>query len=182
MGRFMSPDPIMGTLANPQSLNMYAYVQNRPLSTTDPTGMIVEWNDSKKGKDGKTNAQRAFEKRLAQLSDSKNEKDRANGAALQKTYGRLQDSKATFEVISGDSGGSSRGELTYQGNDHFTVSLSGSGDYNGFSDNQKVAHEFEHGRQVLDGELSFRQVGDKWVPFAHDLTDEAKWICRWLPD
>ena len=175
MGRFLRPDPISGTLANPQSLNRYVYVLNNPLVLTDPTGMIVDWEDSKKGKkDGMTNAQRAFEKRLEQLQNSKNAKDQANGAALQKTYDRLQASKATFEVVNGDSSGSSRGEITYQGNDHFTVSLSGNSDNNGFSVNQKVAHEFEHGRQVLDGELSFRQVGDSWVPFAHDLTDEAK--------
>ena len=65
IGRFMSPDPIAGTLANPQSLNKYIYVLNNPLALTDPTGMIVVWSDSKKSKkDGKTNAQRAFEKRL----------------------------------------------------------------------------------------------------------------------
>ena len=67
-----------------------------------------------------------------------------------------------------------RGDIEYNGHDHFTVNLKGSSDYYGFSDNQKVAHEFEHGRQVLDGELSFKQAGDTWVPFAHDLTDEAK--------
>jgi RHS repeat-associated protein len=41
-GRFMSPDPAgmaaAGT-SDPQSLNLYAYVRNRPLSLTDPTGL-----------------------------------------------------------------------------------------------------------------------------------------------
>ena len=177
IGRFMTPDPIAGVLANPQSLNKYAYVLNRPLVLTDPTGMIVDWNDSKKSKkDGKTNAQRAFEKRLEQLNNSKNAADRAKGAGLQKTYDRLQASKATFEVVKPDSTGESRGDLRYDGNNHFTVNLKGDmTNAAGFTDNQKLAHEFEHGRQVLDGELSYKlnSLSGSWDPFAHDLTDEA---------
>ena len=42
LGRFMTPDPIAGRIANPQSLNLYSYVLNNPLVLTDPTGMIVE--------------------------------------------------------------------------------------------------------------------------------------------
>ncbi len=54
-GRFMSPDPLPwirwqqgdeddqkkfeGWIANPQNLNMYAYVNNNPLNHTEPTGM-----------------------------------------------------------------------------------------------------------------------------------------------
>lgn len=53
MGRFMSPDPLPwihwqhgddqkkfdSYIANPQDFDMYAYVNNNPLSKTDPTGM-----------------------------------------------------------------------------------------------------------------------------------------------
>src|SRR5580700_4715592 len=172
----MSPDPIAGVLANPQSLNRYTYVLNRPLVLTDPTGMIVDWNDSKKSKkDNKTNAQRAFEKRLDQLQNSKNDADRAKGDALQQTYDRLQKSKATFEVTNVGGSEASHGEITYQGHDHFTINLAGNTAY-ALSDNQRLAHEFEHGRQVLDGELSFidTHTSRGWVPFAHDLIDEAK--------
>jgi RHS repeat-associated protein len=38
-GRFMTPDPLGGQLANPQSLNRYAYVRNNPMSLVDPAGM-----------------------------------------------------------------------------------------------------------------------------------------------
>ncbi len=38
LGRFLSPDPVGGNYANPQSLNPYSYVQNNPLTFTDPTG------------------------------------------------------------------------------------------------------------------------------------------------
>jgi RHS repeat-associated protein len=37
-GRFMSPDPLGGTVGNPQSLNRYAYVLNNPASFVDPWG------------------------------------------------------------------------------------------------------------------------------------------------
>jgi len=44
MGRWMSPDPTglaLATAENPQSLNLYAYVSNDPLSMIDPDGLQV---------------------------------------------------------------------------------------------------------------------------------------------
>lgn len=53
MGRFMSPDgPFAGsTEENPQSWNLYSYVQNNPLSNTDPDGHDC-LNTSNYSKDG----------------------------------------------------------------------------------------------------------------------------------
>jgi RHS repeat-associated protein len=39
LGRFNSPDPVAGTLSNPQSLNRYGYVLNVPTSLVDPLGL-----------------------------------------------------------------------------------------------------------------------------------------------
>jgi RHS repeat-associated protein len=44
IGRFLSPDPIVSQLKNSQSLNPYSYVQNRPLTLTDPTGLVPTSN------------------------------------------------------------------------------------------------------------------------------------------
>lgn len=38
LGRFISPDTMIPDPGNPQSLNRYTYVENNPLSFTDPTG------------------------------------------------------------------------------------------------------------------------------------------------
>jgi RHS repeat-associated protein len=38
LGRFMSPDPLIGDPTDSQSVNPYAYVGNRPLNSIDPTG------------------------------------------------------------------------------------------------------------------------------------------------
>jgi hypothetical protein len=38
MGRFISPDTVVQSYANPQSLNRYSYVFNNPLRYTDPSG------------------------------------------------------------------------------------------------------------------------------------------------
>jgi hypothetical protein len=42
LARFASPDPLSGSVANPQSLNRYAYVQNSPTQLVDPTGMCTD--------------------------------------------------------------------------------------------------------------------------------------------
>ena len=41
LGRFLSPDTIVQSYANPQTLNRYSYVLGNPLRYTDPTGHTV---------------------------------------------------------------------------------------------------------------------------------------------
>lgn len=42
LARFLSADPLIGSLGDSQSVNPYAYVGNRPLNATDPTGLVVD--------------------------------------------------------------------------------------------------------------------------------------------
>lgn len=52
MGRFMSPDPsgmAFTSLSNPQSFNMYSYVQNNPLNAVDPDGLDCVYIDNDSG-------------------------------------------------------------------------------------------------------------------------------------
>jgi RHS repeat-associated protein len=42
LGRMISPDPVLGDLADPGSLNPYSYVANNPLSFTDPSGYFLK--------------------------------------------------------------------------------------------------------------------------------------------
>ena len=42
LGRFLSADPVIAGLGDSQSVNPYAYVGNRPLNATDPTGYCVD--------------------------------------------------------------------------------------------------------------------------------------------
>jgi RHS repeat-associated protein len=37
--RWLSPDPLAGSILNPQSLNRYAYVLNNPVNLIDPVGL-----------------------------------------------------------------------------------------------------------------------------------------------
>jgi len=48
LGRFMSADTLAGGAGDPQSLNRYSYVTNRPLIAIDPAGLkliLLDWDD-----------------------------------------------------------------------------------------------------------------------------------------
>ena len=42
IGRFLTRDPLPGSIQHPQSLNAYPYVQNNPVNRMDPTGLFSE--------------------------------------------------------------------------------------------------------------------------------------------
>ncbi|NMC58861.1 MAG: RHS repeat-associated core domain-containing protein, partial [Candidatus Methanofastidiosa archaeon] len=42
LGRFISEDPLKGSMISPQSQNPYVYCMNNPLRYIDPTGLIHE--------------------------------------------------------------------------------------------------------------------------------------------
>jgi RHS repeat-associated protein len=82
MGRFMSPDrPVDQHTEDPQSLNLYSYVRNRPLTSTDPTGNF----------DCQGGASQCFDAKLAAIKEKEASFDvnNPNLFALQKVSGVL---------------------------------------------------------------------------------------------
>ena len=144
--------------------------------------MIVSWEDSekkeKKGEtDARTDAQRKYENRIKDMLNSKDRKTREAGQKLQATYDRLQKSDITFHVVKENPSDASSGELTYAGKEgHLYVNLKGnSSEYGALTDIQKIAHEFQHGEQFLDGKIGFITSDfKKWSGFRDDLPDEAE--------
>ncbi len=53
-GRFASPDPIAGSVADPQSLNRYTYARNDPIDLSDPLGLAYAICQFVEGSDGST--------------------------------------------------------------------------------------------------------------------------------
>jgi RHS repeat-associated protein len=177
-GRFTSPDPVAGSIFNPQSLNLYAYAWNNPLRFTDPTGMVVSWEDSgeecQKGETRcRTALQRSYEDRLRGMLFSKDAKTVAKGAKLLATYTKLEEANEVFHVVK--EGGTGSGELGYRGEPgNLYIEMKGSGSmYGEMPDVQKLAHEFQHGEQFLGGLLGFTNITGKWTGYRDDLVDEA---------
>jgi len=84
LGRFTTVDPVGGRLADPQTLNRYAYARNNPLRYVDPTGMYEV--DAGCLKDKKCSAEAArFERERLGAAGSKD----AAIAAAAAAYGAL---------------------------------------------------------------------------------------------
>jgi len=163
-GRFTSPDPVGGSLCNPQTFNRYAYCLGNPLRYRDPSGLIVDWGGNK-------DLRKSYEARIHELLSSATTIDVARGRALEETYRRLDKSDITFHVTT-KSGETDGGELIYKGSPgHLYVELRGEGS---MPTTQKLAHEFKHGEQFLNSQLGFqRNSSGDWVGYRVDLVDEA---------
>ncbi len=86
VGRFTTVDPVGGRLADPQTLNRYAYARNNPLRFVDPTGMYEI--DAGCSNDKRCSAEAArFEGELRAAAGSKD----ATIAAAATAYGTLHD-------------------------------------------------------------------------------------------
>jgi hypothetical protein len=107
---------------------------------------------------------------MGQLRNSKDPGDRAVAA----TYDRLQGSSTVFRVTTDPSQASASGMISPDKTKEadYVITLRGpSNAYGQMPDKQREGHEFEHGRQVLDGELSFDEIGN---PINYERTDEAR--------
>src|SRR5579872_2977381 len=121
-------------------------------------------------------AQREYENLLTELASSSNAVRRERGQRLLETYARLVNSSLTIEVLHEyPDMDESSGDLKYDGHTLRITLYGGRNALGHLSTVQELAHEFEHCRQVLDGEFSFRRVRtDLWVTDSVDRTDEAK--------
>jgi RHS repeat-associated protein len=94
MGRFMSPDPITVTSArqaDPQQLNLYAYVRNNPLSLTDPSGMIINTDDL-------NDKDKALWAKIAALANKQDADGNYVNPALHGAYSALDSDSRTFRI------------------------------------------------------------------------------------
>ncbi|MBK7707800.1 MAG: hypothetical protein IPJ30_19125 [Acidobacteria bacterium] len=111
------------------------------------------------------------------MVNSKDPEVRARGVKLKADYERLKnDHSVTFHVRN-ESADDNGGELSYEGQKgHLYINIKGdSSAFGSLTLIQKLAHEFKHGNQFLDGELGFfKTKNGKWTAFANDLHDESE--------
>jgi RHS repeat-associated protein len=159
MGRWMSPDwaakisPVpYAKLDDPQSLNLYSYVRNNPLSRMDPDGHYdCNGNECKMVKNALKDINKA--------SNSKNLTDDQRSAlkGIVSFYGKAGDHNGVT-VNTGDAAVGANGGTHTDANGQTTISLKLSNwDSKGLSDSSArtekdatVAHEGEHGVQQQD--------------------------------
>lgn len=105
-GRFMTPDPMGGKAAFPQTWNAYAYVGNNPLNSIDPTGLdCVYLNNSGNGIESIDNQSSAGECQrtggawangtITQAAYDPNSNDVLLGYANKDSNGNIQYSQVT---------------------------------------------------------------------------------------
>lgn len=152
MGRFMTPDPLGGSLANPQTLNKYAYVQNNPVNLIDPTGLYTCRDDPKDGSSHCASAADVkFEKTLETLRNSDNS-DVARAAAAYGAVNSDNGVTVSFADLStkGENGntvstiGYSNGE--FRANSDVTINSK----INGDSYAAAIGHEGSHAADAQD--------------------------------
>jgi len=172
MGRFLSPDPLGGSLANPQTLNRYAYVANNPLTNTDPTGMYL----CATGQDCSK-----FEKVLAGLRGSKDaDVARAAGAygALGKDNGvtvgfkdlsKGGENGTTVSTVGVDASGNLRA------NSAVTINSKISGDDYAAA----VGHEGSHVADAQDVVSSGLSNGDNTIHAGMNITPYQSEVRAW---
>ena len=167
MGRMLSPDPLGGSLANPQSLNKYAYALNNPLTNIDPTGLYTCRDDAKDAIEHCTSDQdKAFE--AARQRDLKLGGDAARGAEAYGDPGKDNGVSVGFADL-GDRGGTTTSITTYDPSTNTYGASSSvtinSNDKGAFFD-ADVGHEGSHVADAQDIAMSGINPGGSGMLYA----------------
>ena len=156
VGRFISADTVLGSLANPQTLNKYAYVINNPYKYVDPDGHVVKPADDQ------------MKDRLGRM--------RGQSDAFNADYERLDGESATYHVRmgtaddfkAGRTGKISPSGVDEDGNQEYTILMNP--DTPEVDLREGIAHEFQHGVDELDGYYGY---ADGKI-YAYDQDDEFR--------
>jgi RHS repeat-associated protein len=168
-GRFMSPDPLGGSLTDPQTLNKYGYVRNNPLNLTDPTGLYI-CADSTRGHDCTSDQDKAFE--VARQADLNRGGDAARAAGA---YGDPNKDNGVNVGFADLSKQSERGVTTstlgaddkgFRANSNVTIDSTASGD----KLEAVVGHEGSHVADAQDFVKSITPDGHGDFKIGQDIT------------
>lgn len=176
LGRFMTPDPLGGSIANPQTLNKYSYVANNPINFTDPTGLYM----CKDSKDCSSAADVKFEKALDALRNS-SDSDVARAAAAYGGVNSDNGVKVGFADLStkGENGstvstvGYSNGEL--RANSDVTINSK----INGDSYAAAIGHEGSHAADAQDVVKSGLTQDSEHIYAGMDITHYQSEVRAW---
>ena len=100
----------------------------------------------------------------------------ANSAEFAALLEQLQNATEVFTVQFGEiksKKGEVDGEFSYTGDrDNFLLNITRKPI--NFTTAQSLAHEFQHGKDYLEGNIAFLKLGDTWNTFLLDVNDEVR--------
>jgi len=104
IARFLTEDTYLGSIADPLSLNLYAYCHNEPVMYYDPTGH-VEACDAKLSKEDQEKIMKATEKYYNAKTEKERDEAHREAVEIRKKSGKLNDYKDNYKYGTKHTGG-----------------------------------------------------------------------------